>query len=198
MHRHPLKGEALSILVDRLVLDLNQGRHHLAVGIRSLSGHGLSTRHGLRHCLIYFRSPLDRDTALIPKNIIDHRLYDHASIPATLESLFGLSPLTARDARATRLDALISLGVPRNDAPVALPAPAVDATPAARPDDTVNDGNVPGILHAAMRRDLALAPDQRRDIIARVSANKDARGSDALSGRSSRKVRQHRGTICTK
>ncbi|HZH78239.1 MAG TPA: alkaline phosphatase family protein, partial [Archangium sp.] len=37
---------------------------------------------------------------LIPANVIDHRLYDHASVPATLERLFGLAPLTQRDARA--------------------------------------------------------------------------------------------------
>src|SRR5207245_6630087 len=41
---------------------------------------------------------------LIPKNLIDHRLYDHASVPATLESLFGLTALTARDAKAARLE----------------------------------------------------------------------------------------------
>jgi len=135
---------------------------------------------------------------LIPKNLIDHRFYDHASIPATLESLFGLSPLTARDAGATRLDALISLSVARGDAPVALPAPAVDATPAARPDDTVNDGNVPGILHAAMRQDLALAPDQRRDIIARVSAIKTRSEAMQYLAEVQHKVQQHRGTICEK
>src|SRR5579863_6805296 len=36
----------------------------------------------------------------IPKNLIDHRLYDHSSIPATVEALCGLKPLTARDAAA--------------------------------------------------------------------------------------------------
>lgn len=35
---------------------------------------------------------------LIPRNVIDHRLYDHTSIPASLEAVFGLDPLTKRDA----------------------------------------------------------------------------------------------------
>ncbi|MFN7994679.1 MAG: alkaline phosphatase family protein [Bryobacteraceae bacterium] len=106
---------------------------------------------------------------LIPKNTIDHRVYDHASIPATVESLFGLPALTGRDAAAARLDALITLNAARDDTPESLPAPAVAAAPAARPDAPVNDGNVPGILNSAMRQDLALAPGQAAAITARVA-----------------------------
>jgi phospholipase C len=109
---------------------------------------------------------------LIPKNLIDHRVYDHASIPATVESLFGLGSLTERDKNANRLDALISLTQARDDAPTALPAPAVNATPATRPDDSVDDGNVPGILQAAMRQNLAIAPQERSMIVARVAGIK--------------------------
>ena len=61
---------------------------------------------------------------LIPKNVIDHRLYDHASIPATIESFFGVDALTERDAKANRLDALLSLNAPRTDTPATLPSPA--------------------------------------------------------------------------
>lgn len=112
---------------------------------------------------------------LIPKNLIDHRLYDHASIPATIESLFGLGSLTERDKNANRLDALISLTKPREDTPSTLPPPAPDAMFATRPDDSVNDGNLPGILQAAMRQDLAMAPEQRSVIIARVAGIKTRR-----------------------
>lgn len=124
---------------------------------------------------------------LIPKNLIDHRLYDHASITATIEALFGLEPLTARDAAASRLDSLITLNVARTDCPEALPQPAdsgaappslqspaapITEVTVARPDDTVNGGNLPAIVHAAMQQDLALAPDQRQAIANRVASIK--------------------------
>jgi phospholipase C len=124
---------------------------------------------------------------LIPKNVIDHRLYDHSSVLATLESLFGLSPLTARDANANRLDSLISLGAARSDCPTTLPAPAnsgatlsfaqaavraagapVAAATVSRPGDTVNEGNLPALIHAAMQQELSVSPDQRPAIVSRV------------------------------
>jgi phospholipase C len=40
----------------------------------------------------------------------------------------------------------------------------------ARPEDSVNEGNVAGVLQAALRSDLAMRPDQREKILARVSA----------------------------
>ncbi|HUB83557.1 MAG TPA: alkaline phosphatase family protein [Bryobacteraceae bacterium] len=113
---------------------------------------------------------------LIPGNLIDHRLYDHASIPATLEALFGLAPLTGRDRQASTLDVLATLTQARTDCPETLPAPAgseLTAAPdgittAVRPDDSVNQGNVPVIVHAAMQQDLQLNPDARQAIIQRV------------------------------
>ena len=123
---------------------------------------------------------------LIPKNQIDHRLYDHASIPATVESLFGLSALTERDAKANRLDSLITLTVPREDAPLTLPEPAnsptghvlalmteahaLEITQTSRPEETVDDGNLPAILHSALRQDLMLSPEARETILQRVSS----------------------------
>ena len=44
---------------------------------------------------------------LIPKNLVDHRAYDHASVAATLAMLFDMNPLTAR-AMLTILDTLIT------------------------------------------------------------------------------------------
>lgn len=124
---------------------------------------------------------------LIQRNLIDHRLYDHASIPATLEALFGLQPLTMRDAKANRLDGLVTLGTARTNAPETLPAPAdsgaaspsiqipppsVAAIPVSRPHDPVNEGNLPAIVHAAMQQELALWPDQRQAILSRVASIK--------------------------
>ena len=126
---------------------------------------------------------------LIPKNTIDHRLYDHSSVPATLEALFGLQPLTARDRSANNILPLLSLATPRTDAPTTLPSPQIPAAPLmavgmahpvsyaaqppARPHDSINDGNLPVIVQSAMRQDIELsAPGDRSLIVARVASLK--------------------------
>ena len=123
---------------------------------------------------------------LIPRNLIDHRLYDHSSIPATLESLFGLGALTERDANANNLRSLLSLNNPRVDTPpmlvpTLLQAPGCDpvsfdrlknarasarkAVPVARPSETYDTGNTPGFLFVALRSDLAVSPPAQRAAI---------------------------------
>ncbi len=124
---------------------------------------------------------------LIPKNTVDHRLYDHASIPAMIEAVSGLSPLTARDRQANSPDQLLSLQTARQDTPLTLPAPAVaTAQPvmtmavrdlstvvASRPDETVDQGNLPVIVNSALRQDLELSPAaQREQILKRVESIK--------------------------
>jgi phospholipase C len=123
------------------------------------------------------RVPAIVASPLIPRNLIDHRPYEHSSIPATLESLFGLDALTRRDAAANRLDALLSLSTARQDAPVTLPAPAdsskparrpaaaMEAVTAARPAETVDEGSLPVVLHSALRQDLETSPPARRQAI---------------------------------
>ncbi|MBV8751381.1 MAG: alkaline phosphatase family protein [Hyphomicrobiales bacterium] len=111
---------------------------------------------------------------LIPANIIDNRLYDHASIPATVEATFGLRPLTARDAAANNVLPLLSLSRPRTDCPTALPQPVRLVAPKTRQrvpkmSDTVDSGNLPGVLLAAMRLDMALSPpSDTHAILARI------------------------------
>jgi phospholipase C len=124
---------------------------------------------------------------LIPANTIDHRPYDHSSVPATAEKLFNLSSMTQRDAKANTLLSLMSLTSPRTDAPTSLPAapnPALvdrvmradamglPAPPATRPAEAADsDRNMPGFLYVAMRSDLDLSPpDQRPAILARVQS----------------------------
>jgi phospholipase C len=123
---------------------------------------------------------------LILKNTVDHRLYDHASIPALVERLFGLSPLTARDAQANSPHELLSLSQARQDTPATLPAsaaaitsnvmamavPDLNASPASRPDETVNQGTVPVILNSALRQDLEMSPEQRAEILTQVQSIK--------------------------
>jgi phospholipase C len=121
----------------------------------------------------------------IAKNTIDHRLYDHSSVPATLEHLFELQPLTERDRNANSVLPLLSLDSARTDAPTELPLPANgDATISSaatqpqtplvtsRPLDSMNEGNLPIAVHAAMRQSLEMNPQQKDQIMARVAGLK--------------------------
>lgn len=150
---------------------------------------------------------------LIARNLIDHRIYDHASIPATVEALFGLPPLTNRDKAANHLLRLVTLSKPRDDTPAALPAPAesgvtgcpplsctdTDLMAAARPipplsnpTASVDKGNLPGVIHAAMRQDIALSPEKREKILARVGSLKTRGEAAAYLDEVRQKVRAAR------
>jgi phospholipase C len=61
---------------------------------------------------------------LVPAGTLDGTQYDHTSLLATLESFFGLKPLTQRDAGANTLNHLFSLPSARTDAPTNLTNPA--------------------------------------------------------------------------
>jgi phospholipase C len=61
---------------------------------------------------------------LIPKGTVDHTLYDHSSVLATLERLLGMKPLTKRDAGAKDLRHLLTNPGPREDCPKILLSPA--------------------------------------------------------------------------
>ncbi|HXG93316.1 MAG TPA: alkaline phosphatase family protein [Blastocatellia bacterium] len=115
---------------------------------------------------------------LIPQNIIDHRVYDHASIPATIEAIFGLPHLTQRDANANNLTSLMSLEDPRQDVPLIEEnelgsCPIFEeteelsyATLAATPLNSLRaDDNLAGFLHVALLSDLDLSPASQRPAI---------------------------------
>jgi phospholipase C len=113
---------------------------------------------------------------LIPRNTIDHRVYDHSSLLATVERLFGLRPLTARDRAALDLRALASLSVPRQVPPdlftlrsdaelahrqVTLDTLEIEAPPPTRPEEPVEherNRNLPGFIHVVARTDRELPP----------------------------------------
>lgn len=61
------------------------------------------------------RVPAVLVSPLIRKGVVDSTLYDHTSVLATLESLFGLSPLTHRDKTANNLLKNVILETPRED-----------------------------------------------------------------------------------
>jgi phospholipase C len=54
---------------------------------------------------------------LCPKNMIEHRQLEHSVIPATVEQLFNLKPMTVRDQALTGLQGLATLQSPRQDCP---------------------------------------------------------------------------------
>jgi hypothetical protein len=80
-------------------------------------------------------------SAHTPRGVIDHTLYDHTSILATVERLHGLDNLTNRDKAANDVRHLVALGVARTDAPSTLSPPATSdiALPCDEDDDMVQD-----------------------------------------------------------
>jgi phospholipase C len=65
----------------------------------------------------------------IRRGTIDHTDYDHTSMPATVERLFGMKPLTERDKAANDLLHMFTLSQPRQDTPTQLREPAVNPHP---------------------------------------------------------------------
>ncbi len=60
----------------------------------------------------------------VEKGQIDSTRYEHASLPATVRTLFGLpEPLTARDRAANTFEKNLSRSTPRSDTPMQLPVP---------------------------------------------------------------------------
>jgi phospholipase C len=114
----------------------------------------------------------------IPAGTVDHTVYDHSSVLATLEKLFFQPPvpyLTQRDANANDLVHLLSLTSARADCPPPpLPQPAPPPVEAARPIITPErraaldlapvprSGNLPGFLAAAHKAELELAGRNRQ------------------------------------
>ena len=109
----------------------------------------------------------------IEKGTIDHRAYDHSSIPKTIENVFGLDSLTDRDKAANSVFPLLTGFDIRTDAPPRLPdfvPPKALPTQIIKPgEDSVNSGTLPVFLHIAMRHDAALShPDEKQAILQRA------------------------------
>jgi phospholipase C len=124
------------------------------------------------------RVPAILVSPLIPKGVVDDTVYDHASVPATLERLFGLGSLTQRDAKANDVLEQLSSSAPRTDCPTTLNDPVPSAAP--KPAPSLADqaaisqqplpttGNLPGFLGVMLKTDLELsaaAPAERPAII---------------------------------
>jgi phospholipase C len=109
----------------------------------------------------------------IPKNLVDHRVYDHSSIPATIERLFGLKALTNRDAVANAATTLLSLSTPRTDTPATVGTSAAHAIAhlmppvlaAAQPEAHIDQQHVSAFLSSAVAMDLKISPPTERTAI---------------------------------
>lgn len=96
---------------------------------------------------------------------VDHTVYDHTSVLATLESLFGLAALTARDRVAQSIGGLLSPASLRTDCPATLAAapapaaaPALPANLAARESEPVPDGrSLNGFLGVLLKADSQMS-----------------------------------------
>ena len=117
---------------------------------------------------------------LIPQGTVDNTLYDHASVSATLMSLYGLTAMTARDGAANSVLPLLSLTTPRTDCPTVLNNPAslsvvapVATTTAMAAEPLPETGNTQGFLQILAKTDMELTrgdPVESEAIKARVAA----------------------------
>jgi len=83
-----------------------------------------NSHHGFDFSRLGPRVPAVIVSPLVERGVIDHRCFDHSSIAATVERLFGLEAMTARDAAAEDVRSLLTRATPRSDAPTSLPEPA--------------------------------------------------------------------------
>ncbi|MDH6139189.1 MULTISPECIES: alkaline phosphatase family protein [Kitasatospora] len=117
-------------------------------------------------------------------NLVDHTQYDHGSLLATVEQLFGLEPLTQRDRHANTFAHLLSARAPR-PAPRTLPDPAEsgfrldDSGPgddrlAAAADPAVAErpltATMRGFVETAAILHARLHPDQHEQVRQRIGA----------------------------
>jgi len=129
---------------------------------------------------------------LIPKGVIDHTTYDHTSVLATIENIFGIPSLTERDMHAHTLKHLLSLTLPRTDTPTILPEPAhsgiwcegdPEQIPGTTPLNVLSAQQTPptapmshstqGFVHVAFLRDLQTSsPQEKADRTSRFLAIK--------------------------
>jgi phospholipase C len=148
------------------------------------------SKHGFRFDRLGVRVPAVVVSPFVPRGVIDHTVYDHTSLLATVEHLYGLDPLTARDAAAARFDHLLAARSARDDAPARLPDPAVSGVGDCEeppweqrlagdlehmPDHLSGevDAALIGFLHVAVARELHLAATVDRSVARTVDREED-------------------------
>jgi phospholipase C len=110
------------------------------------------------------RVPAVLVSPLLPKGYVDHTLYDHTSILKTVEDIFALDYLTARDTNANSFNHLFSNPQARTDAPESLDASPPSAAKGVAGQPTVagetplpESGNIIGFLQIALKADVDLS-----------------------------------------
>jgi phospholipase C len=113
---------------------------------------------------------------LIPAGTVVHTVFDHSSVPKTLEELFDLSSLTQRDANANGLLPLLTLAAPRacpaslrSPAPILMAAkPPLTAEARARIDaqPMPQSGNLVGTLGILKKAEMELSAGTPPEIAA--------------------------------
>lgn len=135
-------------------------------------------RYGFNFDRLGPRVPAIVISPLIPKNLVDHRRYEHSSVVATLSRLFDLKE-SARSLSTTDLKHLASLDTPRTDTPMTLPDPArherrhvikvpLSAAVAEQPDKPLEDdptGRVAATIASGLFQHLEIAPPSQHDEI---------------------------------
>jgi phospholipase C len=134
-------------------------------------------KNGFRFDRLGVRVPAIVISPLIPKNLIDKRQYDHTSVLATLEELFGLDPLTDRDSNANSVTTLLTLPTPRSDTPATLVSTKTlphrrSGRPVESTSTTISDAAA-AVLPCFLVQDLRISsPAERAAIVERVKGIK--------------------------
>jgi phospholipase C len=92
-------------------------------------------QHHFQYDQLGVRVPALVISPLIQRGVIDHTIYDHTSMLASVERLFRIRPLTNRDHAANDFLHLLSLDSPRTDAPTRLREPAANPHPLSCEED---------------------------------------------------------------
>jgi phospholipase C len=117
---------------------------------------------GFHFNLTGLRVPAVAISPYIKAGTVDHTVYDHSSVPATLRAIFGIGALTARDKAASTFEKLLTLTSPRQDMPRTLCNPA--------PSTFVKGPVMHGMTPAQFRSDPAYAVPVTQSTVNRVHA----------------------------
>jgi phospholipase C len=108
--------------------------------------------HGFKFDQLGVRVPALVISPWVKQGVIDQTKYDHTSMLATVERLFGMHHLTERDRLAQDFIHLFSLAEPRTNAPTSMPEPAINRESLGCDDE---NETMDGLL--AQRSELRLA-----------------------------------------
>jgi phospholipase C len=99
-------------------------------------------QHGFKFDQLGVRVPALVISPYTGRGVIDHTVYDHTSMLATVERLFGMGNLTNRDQAANDVLHLLPLATPRTNTPTTLPPVAINPHPLTceEDDDETEDG----------------------------------------------------------